>query len=89
MNQSLLPKKAFQQTTFAKTLETLVTTDGFRQACGQSLLHYLDSLSTTDNETEAAANWHRIEGAKKVIDTLLNLAEAPPNLEPKADYNLK
>lgn len=89
MNQSLKPKAAFRQTPFAKSMEALVLEPGFRDACQQSLLNYWISLPSTNDSIEAAANWHRLEGALEVIDTLLNIAEIPKAPEPKPNYNLK
>lgn len=97
MNQSFKPKAEFQKTQFSKSLEGLVVDQGFRNACQQSLFHYLISLRSSNNTTtptindttEAAANWHRVEGAFEAIDTLLNLAEIPKPPDKRTDFNLK
>ena len=89
MNQSLKPKASFQKTPFAKSLEALVLDEGFRNACQQSLCQVIEEIASTDDPVQAAANWHRIEGARKAIDTLLNLSEIPKPPEKRNDYNLK
>lgn len=90
MNQSLKPKATFHSPGgFAKSLEALVVNPGFRDACQAALLSHLMSLPKTKDMVEAAANWHRMEGAMDAIDTLLNLAEVPKPPEQRSDYNLK
>lgn len=89
MNQSLKPKSEFQKTGFSRSLAELATNLDYREACEKSLLNYITSLPSTDDPVQAAANWHRVEGALEVIDTLLNLAEVPKPPDKKSDFNLK
>lgn len=68
--------------------ETVLNPD-FRAACGVALLQYTINLSTV-NLQSAAENAYKIQGAKEVIEVLLNLGDhsqqssgpSPDNLDP-------
>lgn len=70
----IAPKQAFQKTSHAKTHLDLVTTPGFHRAIEAALLEMqLNQIGSAD----ASENWHQLEGAKKFIRILMDLAEPP------------
>jgi hypothetical protein len=85
----LTPRLRFQEnkeyTTFHKEL---VVSDRFRAAAEASLLQTILAQPETDDPVVSAANWHRLEGARAFLKTLLNVAESSRTLPDKPPQNL-
>lgn len=85
----LQPRTRFQENkTYVSAHKELVVSDQFRAACEAALVQTIVGLPETNDATEATANWHRIEGARTFLKTLLNIAENPPLPPVKLTQNL-
>lgn len=61
----------------------LVVSDRFLAAADAALLQTVMNLPDTTDPAEAAANWHRVAGAREFLRTFINLGEQPVVLPPK------
>ncbi len=81
------PKSRFLDSRrFADSHRELVVSDSFRTASESALLHFVLEIPAASTDLIAAANWHRVEGAREFLKTLINLAEvhkAPPAPPPQ------
>lgn len=85
----LQPRARFlENKEFASFHQELVVSTKFRAAAEAALLQTLFNTPPADSESEAAACWHRVEGAKQFLNTFMNLAENPKLLPPKPNQNL-
>jgi hypothetical protein len=83
---NLTPKKDFlAKKPLADAHRELVVSAAFREAVHATLLDYVLLLSTN---ADAAANYYRIEGAREVLQHLLNIAEMPKSLSSPPPANL-
>lgn len=60
-----------------KRLLDLTVEKPFLRACDFAMLHMLEQMQDANDVVTAAANWHRVEGAKAFRESLLTLAEQP------------
>jgi hypothetical protein len=85
----LQPRTRFQENkAYVSAHKELVVSDQFRAACEAALAQITVGLPETDDPAEAAANWHRVEGARAFLKTLLNVAESAPLSPAKPTENL-
>lgn len=89
---NLTPKKDFQgKKQFSDAHRDLVVSTPFREALHAALIEYMMTIGKSDSEP--AANYHRIEGAREFIQVLLNIAEqtkSPPTpLPTNLDHQVK
>ena len=85
---NLTPKKDFQgKKVFADAHRELVVSTQFREALHAALIEYVMTIGKSDSEP--AANYHRVEGAREFIQVLLNIAEMPktPTSPPPANLD--
>lgn len=88
---NLTPKKDFiAKKQFADAHRDLVVSTQFREALHAALIDYVMNLdNTTDDTLVAAAEYHRLMGARDFIEHLLNIAEMPktPPTPPPTNLN--
>jgi len=85
----LSPRLRFQENkAYVSAHKELVVSDQFRAACEAALVQVTVGLPESDDSSVAAANWHRIEGARAFLKTLLNVAESAPLPPAKPTQNL-
>lgn len=86
---NLTPKKDFlEKKEWARMHADLVVHPNFREAVNASLIDMVLALPDTTSPTDAAANYHKIQGAKEFINRLLNIAEMNKSLPPSPTVNL-
>lgn len=87
MRHALSPKQLFQQTPDSKRLAELVVQEPFKRALSAALAHMQSEMPTGSGQLESPAALHfQMVGARRYIETLLNLAEPikePTKLPPK------
>lgn len=66
----------------------LVVSDRFRAATEAALVQTMLALAESDDPAVSAANWHRVEGARAFLKTLINIAEGGTLPLPKPNQNL-
>ncbi len=91
---NLTPRAKFQaNVTQSRAHQDLVVSEGFRTACESALLEQILGMPNVVDPIEAAAAYHRIQGATEFIRHLMSLAETPkPPLRPPSsnlDHNLR
>jgi hypothetical protein len=87
---NLSPKTRFQKTDDAKAHQSLVKSDSFLNALTSALAEMEIKMPDTGNPSAAWDCHCQMVGAKKFINTLLNLAEVTTEPErPKTDLNYK
>lgn len=75
---NLTPRKDFiAKKAFADAHRDLVVSTQFREALHAALIEQVMSLGNVSDPIEAAAEYHRIIGARTFITHLLNIAEVP------------
>jgi len=85
----LTPRLRFQENKdYTASHKELVASDRFRAASEAALVQTILSFPETNDINEAASNWHRIEGARAYLRTLLNIAESAPLAPTKPNQNL-
>lgn len=70
---NLSPKARFLKSPDAKAVADVLASPAFHHALEVSLAE----LQLSVGKADPAGNWQRLEGAKKLVDILLNLCEAP------------
>lgn len=77
MEQTIAPKREYLKTPVARTHAELVTTPHFRHSCQVALLQFVSEQpgSEPTEFNTAARNALRLEGARRFLYILLNLAE--------------
>ena len=84
---NLTPKKDFiGKKVFADAHRDLVVSMPFREALHAALIEYVMTIGKSDSEP--AANYYRIEGAREFIQVLLNIAEMPKSAPTPPPTNL-
>ncbi len=89
---NLTPRAKFQANVQqARIHQDLVVSEGFRSACEAALLEQIMAMPNVVDQAEAAASYHRIQGATEFIRHLLSIAEtqSPPRekLPTNLNYN--
>lgn len=85
----LTPRLRFQENKeFVSFHKELVVSERFRAAAEAALLQCILANPETDDPAVAAANWHRVEGARAFLKAILNVAESPSLTPPKPNQNL-
>jgi len=83
------PKQRFQENKqYTEAHRELVVSDRFRAAAESALLHLVMDLSDCSDPATAAANWHRIEGARSYVRSIINLGEVGKALPEPPPQNL-
>lgn len=65
-----------------------VSSEAFLRAAEAALLEMVMAAPSEVSEADAAANYHRIVGARDYLRALLSIAEPPQPLKPKPQYGL-
>jgi len=76
------PRKRFRESPYGKTWHDAVAADWFQEGLQAAIASMALAGVDVGDGTQAAAAYFRMEGAKKLITTMMNLCEIPP--EPKA-----
>lgn len=87
---NLTPKKDFlEKKQFSNAHRELVLSTPFREALHAALIDQILTMPMTYDPVEAAADYHRIMGARHFIEHLLNIAEMPktPPTPPSANLD--
>ena len=86
----LSPKARFLQTPDARHWKAAVESTWFQEGLTAAVAHLtLGAVPTGNDPAAAAAAFNRLEGAKALISTLMNLTEPPAPERPVPDHNLK
>ncbi len=86
---NLTPRAKFQSNVKqAAAHRDLVVEDGFRCACESALLEQILNMPNVTDPVEAAAAYHRIQGATEYVRHLLSIAEATAPPKEKLPTNL-
>jgi hypothetical protein len=86
----LTPKDRFRESPEARQWKAAMESFWFQQGMTVALAHMVMNASPTGNDAVgAAAAFNRMEGAKALIHTMMNLAETPPPPSTPTNHNLK
>jgi glutamate/tyrosine decarboxylase-like PLP-dependent enzyme len=86
----LSPKERFRQTPEARQWKSAVESSWFQDGLTAAVANMMLTTTPTGNDAAAAAAaFNRLEGAKALVQTMMNLAEAPPPATKLPDHNLK
>jgi hypothetical protein len=87
----MTPKQRFLESTLRKTLETWAMTRDAEITCDTALAQFVTEQLPAVDMNEAAANQYRTEGAKRVLQILLDLHKPveESKREPIARRNLQ
>jgi len=86
----LAPKERFRETPEATSWRIAVSSSWFQDGLTTALTHMVMTSAPTANDPAAAASaFNRIEGAKALVQTMMNLAESPPPSSKPLPQNLK
>jgi hypothetical protein len=86
------PRKSFRKSLFSKGFQDIMDSAQFEAAANAALLEMQVGIPTAPDGNAAAANNYRLEGARKVIAILMNLAapdpEPPKTLPGNLDHHV-
>lgn len=86
----LAPKERFRETPEATSWRQAVSSSWFQDGLTTALTHMvMTSAPTANDPAAAAAAFNRIEGAKALVQTMMNLAEIPAIHSTPQSHNLK
>ena len=86
---NLTPRAKFQaDVKQSGSHQDLVVSEGFRSALEAALLEQILGMPNVVDQVEAAAAYHRIQGATEFVRHLLSIAESTPPPREKLPANL-
>jgi hypothetical protein len=81
-------KKRFRASEHNKDFHSFAGTETFARAVEAAMLQYVSNVGSAISTDDAAANFYRIEGARRVLAVLANLTETPPERKAPPSDNL-